>query len=120
MSTAVKPTIAFSELTRNSVKVTVTDSPIFQQRSEFHAESVNLNGSFQLRRVPVDDEDNVRFINHVIQRDTYASVHETTLSGNVPGKKYLVQCEMDCISGDKLQIEKQFTSPKPSCKLVSF
>ena len=117
LSNAVKPAITVSEINRNSVKVTVTDPPIFQRQSEFHAESVNLSGSFQLRRVPVDDEGNTRFTNHVIQRDTYATMHEVTLHGNIAGKDYKVKCEMDCTSGDILRNDVSFTATKLLCKL---
>ena len=96
----MKITLAFSEIERNSVTVKVSDPPIFQRQSD-----VSLNDSFRLRRIPVDNEAAIG--RYTITRSATATFHEITLSGNVPGKTYLVKCEMDCTSGDILKQEKK-------------
>ena len=112
LSIAVKITLEFSETKRNSVTVKVYDPPIFQRQSQ-----VNLRESFRLRRIPVDNEPDIgKYTNHSITRSATATFHEFTLGGNVPGKKYLVKCEMDCTSGGPLKQEKLFSEPpKPCC-----
>ena len=118
----MKPDIECPEVEQNSVTVTVSDPPLFQNHSGGNR-GINLMDSFRIRRTPVGDEENIgRYKNHTIQRN---SVHASTscpatyrvkLAGNIPGKQYRVKVEMDCSSGDTLTVEKEFTSAKPSCK----
>ena len=118
---AVQPTIECSKVTRNSVKVTVTDPLIFQPlyRDQYSAREFALSDSFRLKRVPIDDENNWRFTSHFIRRDDdpSATVHDITLHGNIAGKDYKVKCEMECTSGDILRNDASFTAAKLLCML---
>ena len=111
---AVQPKIVCSEVTRNSVKVTVTDPLIFQplNQTQYSAREFAPSDSFRLTRVPIDNE---KFTSHVIRRDPSVNIPEVILHGNIAGKKYKVKCEMDCTSGDILRNDVSFTADKPLC-----
>lgn len=123
----MKPGIELSEEKRNSVAVKVSDPALFQRRKEFHAEDINLEISFRVKRTPVGDSDSSeRYKSHTIQRETTSNhdpvssltTYQSTLAGLIAGTPYKVKCEMDCSSGDTLTNEKEFTSADPSCMVI--
>ena len=114
---AAKPQINCSEEKRNSVLVTVSDPPVFQNHS---VERIHLRDSFRVRRTPIGDEENIgRYKTHTImykdaKTDT-PGTYRVKLAGNIPGARYRVKVEMDCSSGDTHTNETEFISAKPSC-----
>lgn len=99
----------------DSIIVKVSDPPFFQKKREFHADNIELEKSFHIRRSQVGDEKNSdRYENHTILRDKLnpdpTQPHEIKLAGLQANTKYKVDCEMSCSSRDVLSCQKEFDS----------
>ena len=104
--------------------VTVSDPPIFLKLHKFHARDLARPKAVQVRRTPVaaDKTDIGKGTNYLLwppdgnePPQERPAIHEKTLFGTIPGRKYRVECEMEFESGKSLKKIKYFTAKKPQC-----